>query len=135
MITSTANKQVKHIIQLQKKARLRREENVFIAEGPRMVIETPKKIVANVGKNKIKLTEVTSLEAFKAGENVYFYNQSPNLNQFATPGSDFAKEVITKNPQLLVKLAASDITAATTTLTVKGFAFAAADKYRISTGT
>ena len=85
------------------------------------VTEKPKKIVANVGKNKIKLTEVTSLEAFKAGENVYFYNQSPNLNQFATPGSDFAKEVITKNPQLLVKLAASDITAATTTLTVKGF--------------
>ena len=41
MITSTANKQIKHIIQLQKKARLRREENVFIAEGPRMVIETP----------------------------------------------------------------------------------------------
>lgn len=57
------------------------------------------------------------------------------MNQFATPGSDFAKEVITKNPQLLVKLAASDITAATTTLTVKGFAFAPADKYRISTGT
>lgn len=99
------------------------------------VTEKPKKIVANVGKNKIKLTEVTSLEAFKAGENVYFYNQSPNLNQFATPGSDFAKEVITKNPQLLVKLAASDITAAATTLTVKGFAFAPADKYRISTGT
>ena len=42
MITSTSNKQVKHIVQLQKKARMRREENVFIAEGPRMVMETPK---------------------------------------------------------------------------------------------
>ena len=41
MITSTSNKQVKHIVQLQKKARMRREENVFIAEGPRMVMETP----------------------------------------------------------------------------------------------
>ena len=48
MITSTANKQVKHIIQLQKKARLRREENVFIAEGPRMVIETPKEMLEEI---------------------------------------------------------------------------------------
>ena len=50
MITSTANKQVKHIIQLQKKARLRREENVFIAEGPRMVIETPKEMLEEIRK-------------------------------------------------------------------------------------
>ena len=48
MITSIANKQVKHIIQLQKKARLRREENVFIAEGPRMVIETPKEMLEEI---------------------------------------------------------------------------------------
>ena len=42
MITSTANAQVKHLMQLQKKSKLRREENVFIAEGIRIFQETPK---------------------------------------------------------------------------------------------
>ena len=44
MITSTSNKQIKHIIQLQKKARLRKEEDVFVVEGPRMLAETPKEL-------------------------------------------------------------------------------------------
>lgn len=48
MITSTSNKQVKHIVQLQKKARLRREEGVFVAEGPRMVRETPGELLQEI---------------------------------------------------------------------------------------
>lgn len=98
------------------------------------VTEKPKKVSAMVGKRKVKLAEAASLEDFQQGENVYFYNEAPNLNRFATPGSEFAKQVITKNPQLLVKLAASDITAASTVLTVKGFVFAPADKYRVTSG-
>lgn len=98
------------------------------------VTEKPKKVSAMVGKRKVKLAEAASLEDFQQGENVYFYNEAPNLNRFATPGSEFAKQVITKNPQLLVKLAASDITAASTVLTVKGFVFAPADKYRVTLG-
>lgn len=42
MITSTSNVQVKQLIQLQKKSKLRKEENVFVAEGIRMFKETPK---------------------------------------------------------------------------------------------
>lgn len=98
------------------------------------VTEKPKKVSAMAGKRKVKLAEAASLEDFQQGENVYFYNEAPNLNRFATPGSEFAKQVITKNPQLLVKLAASDITAASTVLTVKGFVFAPADKYRMTSG-
>ena len=98
------------------------------------VTEKPKKVAAKVGKEKIKLTEVTTMDAFRNGENVFFYDASPNLNQFATPDSEFAKEVITKNPQLLVKLAVTDITANPLTLTVEGFVYAPADKYRVSTG-
>ena len=45
MITSTSNKQVKHIVQLQKKAKLRNQENVFVVEGPKMVAETPPKLL------------------------------------------------------------------------------------------
>ena len=99
------------------------------------VTEKPKKVSAVVGKRKVKLTEAASLDAFHQGENVYYYNEEPNLNQFATPGTEFAKKVITKNPQLLVKVGASDITAVQTVLTVKGFVFAPADKYRVTSGT
>ena len=43
MITSTSNQRVKDLLQLQKKAKIRNKEKVFLAEGSRMVMETPKK--------------------------------------------------------------------------------------------
>ena len=52
--------------------------------------------------------------------NVWFYDKKPNLNRFATKGSDFEKVNMTKNPVIMVKLAKSDVTATTTTLTIKG---------------
>lgn len=42
MISSTANKQVKYVNALVKKAKMRREENLFVAEGLRMCEELPK---------------------------------------------------------------------------------------------
>lgn len=98
------------------------------------VTEKPKKIEAKIGKAKVKLTEAQNMDEFLNGSNIYFYDAAPNLNKFATPGSEFAKEVITKNPQVLVKLAATDITAAPVTLTVEGFKFAPADRHKTSTG-
>ena len=74
------------------------------------VTQRPKKVSATIGKNKLKLTEAKSMDEFLQKENVYFYDAQPNLNKFATKGSEFEKEVIIKNPQLLVKLAATDIT-------------------------
>lgn len=41
MITSTANQKVKRILKLQKKAKARNEEGVFIVEGIRMMKEAP----------------------------------------------------------------------------------------------
>lgn len=98
------------------------------------VTAQPKKVTAKIGKEKVKLSQVNTKEDFQQQQNVYFYDATPNLNRFATPESDFAKEIITKNPQLLVKLAASDITAAPTVLTVEGFVFEPADEYRKTTG-
>ena len=43
MITSTSNQKVKELLQLQKKSRARNQEGVFVAEGSRMVGETPGK--------------------------------------------------------------------------------------------
>lgn len=48
MITSTGNKQVKHVIQLQKKSKLRNRERLFVIEGPRMVLETPKHLLEEI---------------------------------------------------------------------------------------
>ena len=42
MITSTSNPRVKELLQLQKKSKARNQAGVFLAEGSRMVLETPK---------------------------------------------------------------------------------------------
>lgn len=99
------------------------------------VTEKPKKLVAKVNKKTVKLMEVTTAEDFLKGENVYWYEATPNLNKFATKGSEFEKVVITKNPQLRVKLASVDITVSQVVLNVDGFRFAPADRYRVTTGT
>ena len=39
MISSTSNPQIKHLVQLQKKVKLRREEQVFVIEGTKMFEE------------------------------------------------------------------------------------------------
>ncbi|MCZ4244107.1 TIM-barrel domain-containing protein [Pedobacter punctiformis] len=98
------------------------------------VTEKPKKLLAKIGDNKIKLTEVNSMDDFLKNENVYFYETAPNLNKFATKDSEFEKVVITKNPQVLVKLKATDITVNPVTLTIEGFIFEPADKQRVSAG-
>ena len=41
MITSTSNQRIKELSQIQKKSKIRSREGIFIAEGIRMVRETP----------------------------------------------------------------------------------------------
>lgn len=98
------------------------------------VTAQPKKVTARIGNCKLKLTRATSMDDYLKGENVFFYDEAPNLNKFATKGSEFEKKVVTKNPQLLVKLAAADITANATVLQVEGFRFTPADRHRITAG-
>ncbi len=98
------------------------------------VSEAPKSVSAKVGKRSVKLTEAKSIEDFNNSENVYFYDAKPNLNRFATEGTDFAKVEIIKNPVLMVKIAKSDVTASTTTLTVKGYKFNTPNTYLANEG-
>lgn len=98
------------------------------------VTEKPKAISAKIGKKKVKLMEVASMEQFLNSENVYYYDAAPNLNQFATKGSEFEKVVITKNPLLRIKLAATDVTTNQIDVTINGFRFAPADNYRRTSG-
>jgi len=98
------------------------------------VTEKPKKLTAKVGNSKIKLKEVNSKEEFLKQSDVYFYDASPNLNRFATKGSDFEKVVITKNPQVLIKIQSTDITVNPVTINIDGVKFEPVDKQRVSTG-
>ncbi len=99
------------------------------------VSKEPKKPFVTVNGKKQKLKKAKSLEDFKARNNVYYYDAAPNLNQFATKGSEFESVKITKNPQLLVKVAQSDITKGKTTLTIKGFKFEQASELLKTNGT
>lgn len=98
------------------------------------VTAKPKKLMAKVGNSKLRLTEARSMEDFLKQDNVYFYDAQPNLNRFATKGSEFEKVVMAKNPQLLVKLAATDITANAIELSVEGFSFEPANQQLVSSG-
>ena len=42
MITSSSNSRMKYVIQLNKKARTRRQERVFVVEGIKMCLEAPR---------------------------------------------------------------------------------------------
>lgn len=48
MITSTSNQQMKTIVQLNKKAKARRELRAFVVEGAKMVAETPRELLQRV---------------------------------------------------------------------------------------
>jgi alpha-glucosidase (family GH31 glycosyl hydrolase) len=99
------------------------------------VSQQPDKVSARIGKKSIKLKAVNSLEAFNAQTNVYYYNAAPSLNQFATKGSAFEKVAITKNPQLLIRLAKTDITKNEVSAAIKGFVFNISNAYKKSEGT
>ncbi|MFV0505521.1 MAG: TIM-barrel domain-containing protein [Bacteroidales bacterium] len=94
----------------------------------------PTKVSAIIGSKKVKLAKVKTLSDFNKKENVYYYDIAPNLNRFSTKGSDFENVVIPKNPQLLIKLAPTDITTNKTTLKIEGFEYNPADKLLAKTG-
>ena len=96
--------------------------------------KAPKKISAKLGSKKVKLTEVSSMEDFKNNENVFFYNDRVNLNQFATAGSEFEGIEIIKNPVLFIKLANTDITQNEVLVEVKGYEYAPIDQAKKHTG-
>ena len=98
------------------------------------VTQKPTKLAAKIGKRKIKLTEASSLEDFKAGTNVFFYLEQPNLNQFATAASPFEQVEIIKNPLVLVKLESTNTSTQSLTFEMKDYVYAPVNKHLVSTG-
>lgn len=98
------------------------------------VTAQPRKLTARIGGKKVKLTQVSSLDELQKGENVYYYEAAPELNRFATPGSEMARLQVVKNPVMHVKLAKTDVTQHEVELEMKGYVYAPAEKLRISQG-
>ena len=98
------------------------------------VTAKPKIISVIIGGKKQIITEVTSLETFNKNSNVYYYNASPDLNQFATAGSEFAKIKIIKNPQVWVKVAPVNTIKSDIKLVITGFAFKPIDHLKQHSG-
>lgn len=89
------------------------------------VSKEPTDISAKIGNTSLSKADfkvVKTQEEFdKATGNVYFYNEKPNLNKYATEGSDFAKKEITTTPKVYVKFAKTNVNNNMVQLTVKGF--------------
>ncbi|MGF7080883.1 TIM-barrel domain-containing protein [Mucilaginibacter sp. UYCu711] len=98
------------------------------------VTEKPKIILAKIGAKPINLQQVNTMADFNRKANVYYYNLAPNFNTFATKGSMFEKQVLAKNPQLLIKLEVTDVSSKAVLVTIGGFKFAPADKFHVSGG-
>jgi len=98
------------------------------------VTQKPTNIILKKNNSIVGLREAKTKADFENSQNVYFYDAMPNMNQFATKGSDFEKIKITKNPQLFVKTASSNTINTTLILTIKDFKFSPINTYLKSTG-
>lgn len=89
MITATSNSQVKYVISLQNKAKLRREKQEFVVEGIKMVLEAPKD----------RIVKVYASESFeKSNESVA--RELRNANEYETVSDNvFGQMSDTKTPQ------------------------------------
>ena len=94
----------------------------------------PKAVKATVGGSKVALTEAASAEEFAKGDNMYYFESQPELNKFATLGSEAAKASIKGAPRLMVKIAATDVTKNEVKVTVEGYLFAVGDPSATKTG-
>ena len=84
MITSSSNAQVKQMIQLNKKARERRKQDVFIVEGLRMFREVPRDrlVKTYVSENFLEDPEHEALLQgipYEVVKDSVFASISPNL--------------------------------------------------------
>ncbi|WP_335964864.1 TIM-barrel domain-containing protein [Galbibacter sp. PAP.153] len=96
--------------------------------------DRPTAISAQINGKHIALKEAGTREGYENGTNVYYYDRRPDLNRFSTKGSEFEQVEMVKNPQLLVRIEASDITKDTIGLHVQGYKFRPENKDRVSSG-
>ena len=94
----------------------------------------PSAIVAKVDGTEVSLEEARSPGDLAKRDNVFFYDAAPNLNRFATPGSELAGLVVAKNPVLRIKLAPVDTTTQGIEVRIDGYRYESRDPWLASTG-
>ena len=82
-----------------------------------------KTIKVKVGKSNVKLQKSKTREDFDKAEAAFYYDAAPELNLFSTSGSKASHVSIKKNPQVLVKIPSTDITANDIVVIMKGYNF------------
>lgn len=92
------------------------------------VTAEPDGVKAYVDGRRVKLQKAASAEEFAAADNAWYYESAPDMNRFATAGSEFADVKVVKNPVLHVRLAAADVTSSEQRVVVDGFVFAPEDR-------
>lgn len=68
------------------------------------VTQRPGKITARIGGRNVKLSEARTREEYAQGVNVWYYDAAPEMNRFATTGSEIADLHVVKNPVVRVRL-------------------------------
>ncbi len=94
----------------------------------------PKKVTAKIGGNKVELEAVASAAELIVTDNAYYYDAEPELNQFATHGTEAAEVSIKGAPRLTVKLAATDVTKNAIEVNVEGYRFEEGDPLASKSG-
>lgn len=90
MITSTANKKVKQIVQWQTKAKERKKEGIFLAEGFKMFEEAPWELIREVylsedGLSKVQENSVWSTKLQEIGYEVVASDVFAKMSDTQTP--------------------------------------------------
>lgn len=98
------------------------------------ITQRPAKIVARIGGHKVKLSEAPSAEAYAEGENVWYYDAAPEMNRFATEGSEMERLSVVKNPVVRIRLAATDVTRNGVEVEMKGYVYAPEERLLVSHG-
>lgn len=68
MITSTSNPQIKNLILLEKKAKIRKEQGVFLAEGRKMLKEAPRERIQKIYVSEAFLLQEENQELLRGRE-------------------------------------------------------------------
>ena len=91
----------------------------------------PKKVTAKLAGKKLKLTYS---DVPTDAPLTWYYDSAPELNRFATPGSEFANVKITKNPQIVVNLGTTDVTKNMYEVDVTGYTFDTSNRQLVTSG-
>ncbi len=94
----------------------------------------PTQVTATLNGKPVALAEAKSLEELAKGANLFFYESAPNLNRFATPGSEFAELEVTKNPVLHVKFGTLDTTKSEIVVSIDAYRYDPPSAFLASSG-